>query len=62
VRSDNLARLKGVGWDKRKQKWYARVKIDGKNKFLGYTCCPATAHFSYLIASHIQYGEYTRAR
>jgi hypothetical protein len=62
LRKDNPAGLKGVSWDKRKGKWYARIKHNGKGKFLGYSDCPAAAHFSYVVAADLQYGEFSRAR
>ena len=36
IRSDNVSGYKGVSFEKRNQKWYARIQIYGKEKFLGY--------------------------
>lgn len=36
IRSDNISGIKGVCWDKRKQKWQALLCKNGKRLFLGY--------------------------
>ena len=36
IRSDNTSGFTGVYWDKKKNKWEARITINGKKKFLGY--------------------------
>ena len=35
VRSDNLSGVKGVGWNKKAEKWIARIKVNGHTYFLG---------------------------
>lgn len=35
-RSDNTSGVVGVSWNKKRNRWEARIKIDGTNKFLGY--------------------------
>ena len=34
-RYDNVSGVCGVGWLSDRKKWYARIKVDGKNKHLG---------------------------
>ncbi len=34
-RSDNTSGVTGVSWDKTRGKWTARIKVDGKYKYLG---------------------------
>ena len=36
LNSRNTSGVKGVTWKKDKQKWHARVKVNKKNKHLGY--------------------------
>lgn len=43
IRSDNNTGHHGVCWCNRRLKWYARINIDGKNKFLGYFITKAMA-------------------
>lgn len=33
---NNTSGIRGVVWDKRRQKWFAQIKFRGKNHFLGY--------------------------
>lgn len=33
---NNTSGIKGVCWDKRKQKWYARITINRRDHFVGY--------------------------
>jgi hypothetical protein len=44
------SRYHGVGWDKRRRKWYARIKVVGRPKFLGYFICELAARDAYLAA------------
>lgn len=41
---------KGVSWNKSNQKWCARIKISGKQHFLGLFDDPRDAHAAYLLA------------
>ena len=36
MRSDNKSGQVGVSWDSSRSKWYVRISVDGKNKFIGY--------------------------
>ena len=36
MRNDNTSGIKGVSWNKRDEKWQARVAVNGKSKSLGY--------------------------
>tara|TARA_R110002153_G_scaffold243104_1_gene398385 strand:+ start:62 stop:532 length:471 start_codon:yes stop_codon:yes gene_type:complete len=38
---------KGVSWHKRDKKWFARINIDGKNKYLGQFDNEEEAHLAY---------------
>lgn len=34
-RSDNTSGIKGVSWDRKRNKWRARIKLNGKTKLVG---------------------------
>lgn len=34
--TNNTSGFKGVSWDKKANKWSARIQVNGKSKFLGY--------------------------
>lgn len=36
IRNDNTSGVTGVGWDKKYNKWYARIAIKGERILLGY--------------------------
>lgn len=46
----NETKAKGYTWDKKRKKWYARIMIDGKKKFLGYYNNEQEAREAYLAA------------
>jgi hypothetical protein len=60
VRKDNLAGLKGVGYDKRIKKWRARIVVDKKQKWLGNFTTPEEAHAAYCKAAEELHGEFQR--
>lgn len=35
-RKNNKTGITGVCWDKKRKKWFAQIKINYHNKFLGY--------------------------
>lgn len=52
--------LRGITWNKRKQKWAAQISIGDKNKGLGYYLTKEDAALAYdKIASEL-YGEHAR--
>jgi len=59
-RSDNKSGFKGVCFEKRRQKFVARIRIDGKLKHLGYFATAAAAHEEYKIAAVKYHGEFAR--
>lgn len=52
--------FKGVCWCKRRKKWQASIKTNGKRKFLGYFYNEADAAHAYNNAAVQLYGEYAR--
>jgi hypothetical protein len=57
---NNTSGLKGVVWDKARNKWAARIKINQKMINLGRFDCPAAASFAYQIASDNLHKEFGR--
>jgi hypothetical protein len=55
------SRFKGVGWNKRKRKWVAQIKVNGKNRHLGYFAREEDAARAYTEASLAIQGEYAYA-
>jgi hypothetical protein len=51
---------KGVTWYKRKGKWMAQIRINGKAKHLGYFHDEMAAHMAYCQAAHDTFGEFAR--
>jgi hypothetical protein len=58
AQSNNKSGYKGVCWHKQKQKWVAQIKIDGRNKFLGFFNNPTTAYEKYCEVARERYGEF----
>ena len=58
LRKDNTSGYKGVSLDKRKNKWMARIKINGKYKFLGYFNTPEQAHEAYCRAAELYHVDF----
>lgn len=57
---NNRSGLKGVTYDKRQNNWFARIKINKKQIYLGSYGCPTAAHFAYCRAAKQYHGEYMR--
>jgi hypothetical protein len=66
TRSQNIANVraissvKGVSWDKRKCKWQAQIKINGRNVYLGYFGNPQEAAAAYDFAAYVLFEEFAR--
>lgn len=52
------SKYKGVHWNKEKQKWQARIKINYKIKHLGYFETEDDAYKAYCKAAQISFGEF----
>lgn len=57
---NNTSGFKGVSFIKREQKWAAQIKVDYKNKFLGYFKSPQEAAAAYNIAALKHFGEFAK--
>lgn len=60
VQRNNTSGFKGVCWDKAKQKWSSHIKVDGRQRFLGYFATPEEAHAAYAAAATKSFGEFAR--
>ena len=58
VRSDNTSGFKGVNWDKRRNKWVARVQVNGKPIHLGYYKHLIKAGMISALARIMVHGEF----
>lgn len=59
---NNKSGLKGVSWDRRKEKWQARISRQFKSRHLGYFATAEEAHSAYREASARLHGEYSRTQ
>ena len=60
-RSDNTSGFRGVGFCKQKNKWRARIVVDGKEKHLGFFDNIVDASLARVAGETIYYGEYAPA-
>ena len=58
VPSNNTSGYKGVVWSASRQKWQAIIKVNGKNKFLGYFDDPIEAAHVRDAAAVLYHGEF----
>ena len=56
--SDNTSGFKGVSWSKSRGKWEARIKANGKHKFLGYFDNKKEAAKTYDCSAKELFGEF----
>ena len=60
MRSDNSSGVTGVRWHKQRNKWNARIKVDGKERSLGMYENKQDAINARLKAELEVFGEYSR--
>ncbi len=60
VHKDNRTGVKGVTWDKSRNKYMAQICVNRKNKGLGRFVTVAEAAEAYRLASLELHGEYSR--
>lgn len=59
-RADNSSGYKGVCWHKRKGKWEARIRLNGRQNHLGYYDTPEAAFEARSKAAHTLHQEFAR--
>lgn len=59
-RRDNTSGRKGVSWDNRDRKWYAKIKVNSKDTYLGVFDCPDEAAAAYEAAAERLHGQFAR--
>lgn len=57
-RKDNISGFKGVFFDKTRNKWQAKIQVNGKRKYLGRFTTAELAHEAYKKASIKYHGKY----
>lgn len=56
----SISKYKGVRWHKRDKLWYAAIKINGKQKWLGYHRDEISAAKTYDAAAKELFGEFAK--
>lgn len=54
----NTSGYKGVCYEKRNGKWRAHIRVNGKQRFLGYFDNPEAASMAYTVAAQYHFGEF----
>lgn len=57
-RSDNTSGVKGVSFDKARDRWRAQIRVSGRNRHMGYHKTPEEAYAAYCKAAAEHYGEF----
>ena len=58
VRSDNTSGFKGVSWENAKNRWFVRIRKDGKDKYLGRYRTAEEGALVYDTAAIELFGEF----
>jgi hypothetical protein len=62
IRKDNKCGFKGISFDKKRNKYLARIVVNGKSINLGRFNTPEEAHKTYCEAAEKYYGEFAREK
>ncbi len=60
LRKDNTSGLKGVSFNKERQRWVAQIGISGRQTNLGRSETPEAAYAAYAAAAQRQFGDFAR--
>ncbi len=61
VRRDSASGIKGVYWEASRQRWHAKIRINGRQTHLGRFNTVEAARAAYVDAANRAYGEFARA-
>lgn len=61
IGKNNTSGIKGVWWDKARNKWSAEIMLDGKKKYLGRFVDKSEASEVMLLARELLHGNFARA-
>lgn len=61
VRRDSRSRLKGAFPHTDGKNWYSKIRVNGRQIYLGYFSSAAAAHAAYVEAAEKYFGEFARA-
>lgn len=57
---DTVSRFKGVIWHPGRKRWRAKIRANGKRKYLGHFVSPIEAAKAYDLAAKKFFGEFAR--
>ena len=57
----NTSGFKGVTWNKKRKKWWAKIRIFGKETYLGQFDNPSDAAATYILAAETHFHQFARA-
>ena len=60
ISSINTSGIKGVSWSKQMNKWTARIRVDGKRKFIGLFHTIEEAEAAIVAARNNLHGDFAR--
>lgn len=58
LRANNTSGLRGVGWNKSREKWRANIKVNNKQMYLGSFYTKEAAYEAYKAAALRLHGEF----
>lgn len=61
LRSNNSSGVKGIRWKPEKDKWQARIRVDGRERHLGHFDDVGAAAAAYRAASVAVHGDFGRS-
>lgn len=59
ARKDNQTGLRGIRWHKRDKRWYAKVVVNGKEKYVGYFVEKQDAIDAVNSARKLYFGQFS---
>lgn len=62
IHRNNTSGYKGVTWHSHRKKWWARIRINGKQTSLGMYATKEAAHEAYCKAAEEHFGEFAPDR